>query len=290
MTKQIQMIELYCTVCRYYDSIIVAETQRLSNNFRPEFTDEECMAIYLFGISERKFEVKAIYDFIKDYWAAWFPKLPSYQKFNYRINRLATAFQILFAALLNDRFLDEETMNHLTDSMPVIVAGEKRSGIAKTAKGLCDKGYCSSKGIYYYGVKLHTLGQKQYKTLPKMCMVNITPASENDITVAKEWLGGIRNMDIYADKMYSDGQWFEELAKRNVHVYTPVKRKKGQELRDAADDLYSAAVSRIRQAIESFFNWIHQKTNIQNASKVRSVNGLISFIWARLAAILFFYS
>ena len=39
--------------------------QRLSNNFRPKFTDEECMTIYLFGIAEGKFELKAIYEFIK---------------------------------------------------------------------------------------------------------------------------------------------------------------------------------------------------------------------------------
>jgi len=42
----------------------------------------------------------------------------------------------------------------------------------------------------------------------------------------------------------------------------------------AANKLYSSAVSKVRQPIESFFNWLIEKTNIQNASKVRSTNGL----------------
>jgi hypothetical protein len=44
----------------------------------------------------------------------------------------------------------------------------------------------------------------------------------------------------------------------------------------------------MRQAVESFFSWLQEKTHIQNASKVRSANGLLSFILARLASALLF--
>jgi hypothetical protein len=263
--------------------------QRLSNNFRPKFSDEECMTIYLFGIAEGKFELKAIYRFIKDYWAEWFPALPSYQKFCKRVNMLAGAFQTLCALLITRRGIDETVTSHLLDSMPIIVAGEKRCGSAKAAKGVCDKGYCSSKNMYYYGVKLHTLGQKRYQTLPKVAMMRVTAASENDLTVAKQWLSDVRNLTIFADKAYADQPWAQELALRGVEIFTPIKKKKGQEFRDAADELFSSAVSRTRQAIESFFNWIQEKTRIQSASKVRSADGLVAFIFARLAAMAFFY-
>ena len=69
----------------------------------------------------------------------------------------------------------------------------------------------------------------------------------------------------------------------------PVKAVKGQALRisqidKAANDLYSTAVSRIRQPIEALFNWLIEKTDIQRASKVRSSNGLIVHIFGRIAA------
>lgn len=287
--KALKLIQLYCAVCHHYNNTLAAEIQRLSNNFRPKFTDEECIAAYLFGIAEGKFEVKAVYEFIKDYWSEWFPALPSYQKFVKRINYLAPAFQLLCGLLISECLLDESHIDHLMDSMPIIVANAQRSGSAKAAKGLCDKGYCSSKKAYYYGVKLHLLGQKRHKTLPGVRMARVEAASENDITVAKNWLREIENMDIYADKMYADETWSEELALQNVRIFTPVKKKKGQEFLDAADALYSMAVSRTRQAIESFFNWIQEKTYIQCASKVRSVDGLIAFIFARLAMLAFFY-
>ena len=64
-TWEIQLIELYCIVCQAYDSRLATNAQRLSNNFRPQFTDEECMTVYLWGLLQRRFEVKAIYKYTK---------------------------------------------------------------------------------------------------------------------------------------------------------------------------------------------------------------------------------
>jgi len=53
-------------------------------------------------------------------------------------------------------------------------------------------------------------------------------------------------------------------AQNAIRILSPVKLKKGQKEIDSSDKLYSRAVSRIRQAIESFFSWIQEKTGIQN--------------------------
>ena len=65
------------------------------------------------------------------------------------------------------------------------------------------------------------------------------------------------------------------MEKQNSIILTPIKKEKGQVLRDAADDLFSTAVSRIRQPIEAFFNWLIEKTQIQ---RVRSEKGLLVHI------------
>ena len=72
-------------------------------------------------------------------------------------------------------------------------------------------------------------------------------------------------------------------------MLTPVKGIKGQDAelkhRDkAANDLFSAAVSRIRQPIEALFNWLIEKTDIQRVSKVRSIKGLMVYVFGRLVA------
>ena len=289
MEKEIKLIKLYCTICHYYNTTIVTEIQRLSNNFCPKFTDEECITIYLWGISNQKYEMKAMYEFICDYWREWFPDLPKYESFVKRVGFLAPAFRILAQVLAYEQDMDTSVIEHIIDSLPIIVANERRSGSAKTASDICNKGYCASKDMYYYGVKLHSLSQKQYHTLPKLALFGVTPASVSDITFAKENLGDIRNIDIYGDKIYNDSEWFEYMrTHNNVNISAPVKLKKGQEILECYDRLYNTAVSSIRQPIESFFSWLIEKTHIQTASKVRSTNGLLSFIFARIASIFLF--
>jgi len=77
----------------------------------------------------------------------------------------------------------------------------------------------------------------------------------------------------------------ERLAKeQNPLVLTPVRKKKGQSRLSVADKLFSKAVSKVPQPIESLFSWIDEKTGIQCASKVRSYQGLLVYVFGRLAA------
>ncbi|KAA4984908.1 transposase [Bacteroides fragilis] len=71
-------------------------------------------------------------------------------------------------------------------------------------------------------------------------------------------------------------------------MFTPVKAIKGEQQviiqrEKAARDLLSSAVSKIRQPIESFFNWLNERTNIQRAMKVRSTPGLIIHTMGKMA-------
>ena len=70
---------------------------------------------------------------------------------------------------------------------------------------------------------------------------------------------------------------------------TPVKgvKRQCQDIKNrdkVANDLFSTAVSRVRQPIESLFNWLIQKTDIQRASKVRSAKGLLIHIFGKIAS------
>ena len=105
---------------------ILLEQERFSNNNSiPDFTDEELLTIYIFSmIEEEKYKVKSIHAYAEKYLHDWFPKLPSYQTFNNRLNRLAAVFPPLIVCLLKD----VNTINttgvrfdiSLLDSMPII--------------------------------------------------------------------------------------------------------------------------------------------------------------------------
>ncbi len=149
---QTNLIKLYCAVCEHYTTM-EAMAQRQSNNFRPQFSDEECITVYLWGICQRRFEQRTIYDYTQNHLLDCFPRLPSYAAFSRRLNFLAPAFQALAEEWLTV-ILEKEVENttYIVDSCPVILAKWPRSGYANVAGKLCVKSYNSSRKEWYYGV------------------------------------------------------------------------------------------------------------------------------------------
>ena len=98
---------------------------------------------------------------------------------------------------------------------------------------------------------------------------------------------------LHGGKLFADKAYIDELERENklkeqdVEKWTPAKKRKGQKRLDLFEQLLSTLVSRVRQPIESLFNWIEEKTKIQIASKVRSYNGLMVHIFGKLAAAMF---
>ena len=176
----------------------------------------------------------------------------------------------------------------LFDSLPIITCSHKRAG--KVAAQLTDKGYCATKQMHYFGVKLHGIAFSRPKHLPVPEYFGITPASANDLSAIRYVLPQLNNRKLIGDKAYSDTE-LKELLEQQIGSYlmTPIKLVKGQSQWErhfikAADDLFSTAVSKVRQPIESLFNWLIEKTDIQRASKVRSYKGLCVHVFGKIAA------
>jgi hypothetical protein len=294
---QLTLISLYYYVWERYNSTLGWQVQRFSSNSdEGNITDEEIITIYLFCVAfHEKYKVKSIHKYILQHWIDWFPNLPSYETFVNRLNRISVLFPLLVSELIKDLDIDIDIDKSafpivLTDSMPIITCSHKRK--PKVALDLIDKGYCPTKNLHYNGVKLHLVAKSRSQTLPLPEYVGITPASTHDLTALRPILETIENRNIIADKAYVDEKLNQKLLKyQNSQIITPVKATKGmptvlKQFDQAYNDLFSTAVSKIRQPVESFFNWLQQATTIQIASKVRSSNGLIVHIYGKIAAAL----
>jgi len=265
--------------------------ERFSNNRNPDFTDQEIIAIYLYVMHhEGHTKIKHIHRFASEYLKDWFPKLGSYQAFNSRLNRLTWVFNKLVELIVTENIPDDSIFDQsLLDSMPIITCSGKR--FRKVAKEITDKGFNSTKGMYYFGIKLHVLGFRRKGKLPHPESIVLTPASVNDITVYKQyWASCYYNKTFFGDKIYIDYKLNDEIKEKlNSEMLTPIKYAKGtldviKTRMKAADELFSSAVSKIRQPIEALFSWLIQKTDIQRANLVRSTKGLLIHTYGRLAA------
>ena len=289
--KALKLIKIYMYVCSKYDETLSYYCQRYSNNSKPVFTDQEILTIYLFvGSEQRYMRIKEIHSFAKEYLLDWFPGLVSYQTFVYRLNRMAGAVQELIKHLIVSHKPDDcEEDTLIVDSMPIMTcSGRNRKG--KVAKDIADKGYCSTKNQYYHGLKLHLVGFRRKGHIPYPSQLVLSSASENDLSVFKrECVPYISNKTIFADKIYRDNPYWDMEAKlRGNELLTPVKTVKGmtkeeKQRNKAADDIYSAAVSSVREPIEAFFSWLNEKTDIQRAQKCRSTAGLLIHTLGRVA-------
>ncbi|WP_259110726.1 IS982 family transposase [Salinibacter ruber] len=288
MDTQYTLIRIYLFVCRHYRGRLAATAQRQSNNDQPNLTDEEVLTIYLFGLFKKRETVSDIHEYAKDHFSDWFPDLPTQKSYNRRLNRLSAVFSPLIEKALQkiDGKRAGKTILRIADSMPIMISKGPRASQAKVAsEQIADVGYCSSKDLFYHGGKLHIVAERRDDRLPAPKRVGLTPASENDLKALRRVLPAIEDGILCGDKAYCDGPLKERLVEdQNLELLTPVKKNKGQEVLSAADRLYSKSVSRLRQPIESLFNWIDEKTGIQDASKTRSYRGLIVHVLGRVAA------
>jgi hypothetical protein len=76
---------------------------------------------------------------------------------------------------------------------------------------------------------------------------------------------------LFVDMAYKDEVMKTELAKHQVKLCTSGRCQRWQEKEAAYNSLWSRFVSAMWQPIESFFNWLMQRSGIQEASKVRSI-------------------
>jgi hypothetical protein len=231
MDWQIRLIFVFLFISDNYKDNLQFYAQRMSNNSSPAFTDEEVITIFLWGIMQHRTTIKYIYNYTNNHLQEWFPNLPSYEASVMRLNRL----QEVFAPLMGEiqKYFPNDYMKNirLIDSMPIIMAKDKRSSKARVAPDIANKGYCGSKGCYYYGVKVQVLGFRRLGTLPLPEYIGLTPASNHDLSAFRQITPYIQDCEIYADKAYIDSLERDMLNQQNAEIYTPVSIQKGVEVK-----------------------------------------------------------
>lgn len=293
MTWEMPLIKIYFLVCEHKD-VVLSHHIRHSNNYRPAFTDEELMTIYLFcSFDGLKLQTKReVYNYADRHLRSWFPLLPKYEAFSQRLNALSACFKFL-TELLAPRLYTNALSNQggkvelLLDSLPIILAKRQRACCGKVAPECASVGFCATKKLSYYGFKLHLAGvMSESKSLPSLYSYSITKASTHDARAFKEDIAtNAIGCIFYADSAYVDETAKEELKRLYDVTVEPIqKRKKGQAELFYDQKCQNTEISKIRQPIEGYFNWLIHHTDIQNASKCRSLKGVLLHIFGKIAA------
>ena len=250
--------------------------------------------MYLFGHLQGLTTQRRIYDYIHNHWRAWFPVLPAYQSVNCRLNELCPAFELLIEQLLtNSAWQIGVIDDRLIDSVPVMLARGTRANRARVAPELADTGFCATKQQYYRGVKLHVIAARRIAKLPLPEKIHLSAASQHDLAALRELSPRLASGGgLFADKAYFHRETEQDFKRQGWFLVASYKRHRHETDKDVPT-FYNRFVSAIRQPLESLFNWLIQKTDLQNASRVRSSQGLKVHCYGKLAVaclLLTFYS
>jgi len=153
---------------------------------------------------------------------------------------------------------------------------------ARVARELADVGFCAAKKTYFHGVRLHCLAERRFARLPNPSQIWLCEASHHDSTAAREQYLELPNTTLIADLAYPEAEFKASLKEQNTRLLTGIKKPKGKDL-SKFEKYHNRLISKFRQPIESLFNWIDEKTQLQTASKVRSADALMLHCWGKLA-------
>ena len=128
-------------------------------------------------------------------------RLPSYQTFNYRLNRLSEVLRIIGVRLFTVFQPSQcDTDVSVVDSLPDITCSTARK--SKVAREITTKGYCSTKNMCYYGLKLHVPAFRRKGTVPFPEGFAVTPAEDHDLNLFKQaWGDAVCNRTVFGDKI-----------------------------------------------------------------------------------------
>ena len=229
MDWQERLIGLYLYICEHYKTHLWVHAQRLSNNSHPKFSDEEVLTLYLFGMMQNHTTIKAIYTYTKDHLSDWFPDLPTYQGYMQRLNTLAPTFCPLVEQIVADcPILDCFSDTYLVDSFPCVIANAKRSGKARVARQIASKGWCASKNMWYYGVKVHIVAKQAHKGLPKPDYISLTGAADHDLSALRP-PPYLHHGTVYGDKIYANQTLRDTLYEGKIsHFIHPSRKRRGK--------------------------------------------------------------
>lgn len=282
-----QLIHLYLFVCQLHDNCKHTCFQRLSNNSKPVFTDQELLTIWFFAHLSGCFEKKQMHVFIRHYWSDWFPNLPAYQTFVHRLNQLEPTFQTV-GSILSRSFAAAcpPEIDRIVDSLPVMLAAAGHSYTARVARDIANVGYCAAKKTRFHGVRLHVIASRRAARLPLPNLIWLCEASHHDSKAFLEQQVKLPPAELFGDLAYPTPNIVRQLKEQGSRLIAPVKKPKGSKL-SGDQQYYNRLVRTFRQPIESLFNWIIEKTQIQRAGKVRSSQALLTHCWGKLAVAYF---
>ena len=219
----------------------------------PHLSDSEVITMEIVGEFLEMGSDKEIYEYFKNHWHHWFPKLTTTKTFVtqssnlYQVKEIFRQFLVLQISPYNDIFL--------SDGFPIPTCHIKRVRKKNPLRGEASFGYCATKDEHYFGFKGHLVTNQNGLILN----FTIAPANVDERDVLPELVSNYQG-DLIADKGLIRPELTEELASHNLQLHTPLRSN----MKDSRPKGFVYQIMNVRRRIETVIGQLAERFKIQS--------------------------
>jgi hypothetical protein len=225
MSRDEFIIFVYCLVCEHFQIITNQLPPLRQRGFPPALTDEEVITIEVcgeyFGLSQDE----DIYDYFREHYAHFFPKLRGRTKF---IRQAANLWRVKEMIQQRLTVISGQAADPVQpiDTVPLPVCTYTRAQRDHCFKLIADYGYCAAKDMHYYGFKLGL----RISRAGMILHYPLLPARPHDSQLLDDLVAGFEGV-VPADKAFIDSWRQKQIAqKRYVELVTPARKNMEESL------------------------------------------------------------
>jgi hypothetical protein len=234
------IIAVFCCVDEWLKPLSEEYPLR-SKGFAPALSDSEVITMEIVAEYQGIDADKAIWQYFRRHWQAWFPGLGSRSTF---VRQAANLWQ--YKAMMMQRVAqhlgayDDDV--HLVDGIPIPLCQFTRAPQCRSFRGEAGYGYCAAKHQTYYGFHGHLL----ITISGVITGFTLTEASGSEREALWEMVQHLHGL-LIGDKGYLSVSLQQELRQAGIDLETALRSN----MQDSRDPAVVTLLQRVRRLIES---------------------------------------
>ncbi|MDR0553062.1 MAG: IS982 family transposase [Holosporales bacterium] len=219
---------------------------------------------------------KAIYEYFKNHWLAWFPRLGCRTTFTRQCANLSFIKEEFYKYLSN-KYIKNDLL--LFDGFPIPTCNPKRVRSKNPLYGEASFGYCAAKDKKYFGFKGNLLINQD----GLIVNFEMTPANGDEQEALLDL--AIPGTTVIADKGLLGNPLKEKLKEMNVEIQTPLRKN----MKETRSKHFVYKIMNIRRKIETVIGQLTERFNIQRI-RAKDTWHLLSKVRRKLCAHVFAFT
>jgi hypothetical protein len=266
------IINVFCLVDDLLNELLNGQRLR-QRGFQPNLTDSEVITIEIVGEFLGYDQDKKIWEYFKNHWSHFFPKIPDRVNFVRQAANLHIVKQKLQEKLAETLGAYQDRL-HIIDGLPMPTCKFARAHFSRIFKGQAAYGYSATKKERYFGFHGHVV----ISSCGVITTATFAAANIDERDICPELTKNIRGF-LLGDKGFIRPSLKEELCLNGLHLQTPVRGN----MKESRPVSFLRWMTSTRRLVETVIGQLAERFHIEKI-RARNLWHQISRFWRKLLA------